>query len=276
LMRKKKKEKEMKTLYGMGLCLLLAGNGVAQNYETYENYPDEAIAYIRERFKNSENLKASLMGNFTYDHFLWPEEVPLYMKTFGITEDTLRVALMGVIEESTEVTKWEPLRRDVQDELLSEKRRLMHSITWLRFCADKPTKEFLMEIAVDETKGEVYRNMAVGAYIKSADARQIKDALIRFLTEKRVVVYSTYLYAIAAYEEAGDDAAKRVAIVEALTAAALLKEEDRGYFAMADKDIAEQDKEYAKSPRRKAAFQLMNLPLPPEPKEQKKAWWKKQ
>ena len=249
----------MKTLCCIGLCLLFAGNGIAQDYETYENYSDEAIAYIRERFKNPENLKESLMHNFELDHFLWPEEIPLYMKTFDITGSRLCAALMEVIKESAEITKWVPLQRNLKDELSKEKNRLLYAILWLGFCADEPAKEFLMEIALDETKGESYRIWAVGACIRAADAQQMKDVLARFLIEKRVLVSTAHRHARVAYEEAGNDAAKRAAIVEALTAAALVREEDRGHFAAADKEFAEVDAEYAKSPRRQAALQLLGL-----------------
>ena len=262
----------MKSLCCIGLCFLLIGNGIAQEWGYLTDLPDDVVKTMTEGYKNPKWLKESLMGYFAGDHILWPEEIPLFMKKFDVSEDTLRTALMGIILEAAEITKWAPLRHDMQDELLSEKRRLMNAIRWLRFCADESAKEFLMEIAIDETKGEVYRNMAVGAYIKSADARQVKDGLIRFLTEKRVVVHSTYLYASVAYKEAGDDAAKRAAIVEALTAAALVREEDRGHFAAADKEFAEVDAEYAKSPRRQAALQLLGLQ--PEKKSFLKSLWR--
>ena len=258
----------------IGLCLLLAGNAVSENWRFYERLPNEEVVHLRECFKNPEKLKASLMSICISDHYIFSEEIPLFMEKFNITKDTLRLVLMKIIHESEKEAKWEPFSYEDPDELTYWKRGLMQAIIWLGVCADESAKEFLMEIAIDDTKGEVYRNMAVGAYIRSANAQQVKDALNRFLVETRVIPSSTYSYARAVYEEAEDDTAKREAIVSALTAAALAREEDRGHFARADKIFAEQDKVYAKSPQRKAALQQMNLLPPPEPVEKKSTSWK--
>ena len=249
----------MKSLCCVGLCLLLAVSCIAQEWDFYKNLPDDIVKGMAEHLKKPGVLKKNLMIFFADGHFLWDMEIPLYIKKFDVSEDTLRTVLMEIIKESAEATKWEPYRHDGQEKLSDEKSRLMESIIWLGFCADKPTQEFLMEIVVDETKGKNYRNLAVSAYFRAANAQQIKDAIPRFLTEKRDLLSSVHRHARAAYEEAGDDAAKRAAIVEALTAAALVREEDRGHFAVADKEFAEVDAEYAKSPRRQAALQLLGL-----------------
>jgi len=242
-----------------GWFLLLVCNVMAMEWRTYEGLSDENVAYLRERFKTPENLKESLMGNFTSEHFLWPHETLLFKQKFGVADDILRAALLEIIHESVKVAEWKPCSIEDPEELTFAKRRLMESIKWLGVCADDSAKEFLMEIAVDDTKGEVYRDEAVDAYIRSADAQQVKDALIRFLVKERVLIDSTYFYATEAYDAAEDDPQKRAAIVSALTAAALEKEEDRGYFAKADEHFAGQDKGYAQSPQRKKALDRMNM-----------------
>ena len=129
-----------------------------------------------------------------------------------------------------------------------------------------------MAIVADETKGKIYRHLAICAYIYSADAQQMRNALARFLIEKRSDSFAIYQHAKEVYNTAENDAAKRAAIVEALTAAALVREEDRGHFAVADKEFAELDAEYAQSPRRQAALQLLGLQ--PEKKSFLKSLWK--
>ena len=243
----------------MSLCLFWVSNAISQDLVEFRDLADEDVAYMQESFKKTENLRAALAGWFSQEHFLWPERIPALQQKFHITDDILRIALTGICQESAENVRWEPFQPDDPEELIGEKRRLMWSITWLGFCADEAAKELLMAIAVDDTKGEVYRNMAVGAYIRSADARQVGEALARFLVGTRVVAHSTYLYAMEAYDAAEDDPQKRAAIVSALTAAALEKEEDRGYFAKADEHFAGQDKGYAQSPQRKKALERMNM-----------------
>ena len=257
----------MRTLCCVGLCLLLLGNALAQEWSYLERLPDDVVKRMTESYKNPEWLKDSLARYFAGDHTLWSEEIPLFMKKFDVSEDLLRTALMEIIYEAAEVTKWVPLQRDLKDELSKEKSRLLESILWLGFCADEPAKEFLMDVALDETKGRSYRIWAVGAYIRAADAQQVKSALTRFLIERRADVYYTYLDARATYKESEGDTAKREAIVEALTAAALVREEGRGDFTAADKEFAEVDAEYAKSPRRQAALQLLGL------QAEKKSFW---
>ena len=53
---------------------------------------------------------------------------------------------------------------------------------------------------------------------------------------------------------------------------ALVREEGRGDFAAADKEFAEVDAEYAKSPRRQAALRLLGLQ--PEKKSFLKSLWR--
>jgi len=68
-----------------------------------------------------------------------------------------------------------------------------------------------------------------------------------------------YVYAMNVYEEAEDNPDKREVII-AVMSAALAKEENEFAFSKADKRFAEQSKEYAESPQRKAALERMNIP----------------
>jgi hypothetical protein len=264
----------MKACCLIGLCLLLAGGGIAADWEYYKGLPDDEVAYIQERLTSPENLKDSLMHSLSREHVLIPEEIPFFIKKFTIAEDTLRTVLLEIIHESAKVTKWEEFSFKDPEELMFEKRRVYWSIVWLGYCADETAKEFLMEIAVDDTKDWMCRVVAIDSYLKRADAQQTRDALLRFLTEIRVRPSSTYLSAMMTYEETKGDTAKREAILATLTAIVQAREEDREYFASADKFLAEQSKEYAKSPQRKEALKRMNLPLENKPVENKPTPWK--
>ena len=263
----------MKRACCIGLCLLLAGSAVPSSDEWYDimHYPDEETARFRELYKNCETLKGDLMGGFTMDDFIWEDEIPLFKEKFDVSDDTLRTALMGIYKEFQHMGK-DPYFPDEPEEVTNDKRRLRRSIEWLGYCADKSTKEFLMKVATDKAKDNVFRSTAVRAYLHCANAKEI-EMLAPLLADKSQKVSSLYHFAMLEYDEAGGDAKKRKAII-ATVSAALVKEDDKRVFTYADRELAERDKDYSNSPSRRAALQRMDLPLPPEPKEEKKPWWK--
>ena len=265
----------MKRICCVGLCLLLAGKALPSSDEWYRiiyEYTDEQIARERERCKNSEVLKGDLASAFIMDNYLWDDEIPLYKEKFGITDDTLRTALMGIYEEVQHVGK-EPFLEDEPEKITDDKRRLWCSLIWLGYCADKSTKEFLMKVATDKTKDKVFRSQAIRAYLRNATAKEF-DWVTSLLADKSQDTSYIYGMSIREYDRADGDTKRRKAIASVVSAA-LAKEEDKYIFNYLDKDFAERDKDYANSPQRRAALQRLDLPLPPEPpKEEKKPWWK--
>ena len=255
-----------------GLCLLLLGNAIAHSWTFYEKLSDEDVTYIQERFKNSENLRESLMSSLSLDLFLWDNEIPLYKEKFGITDDSLRTVLMNIYREFEHLGK-DGFSKEDSNELAKDKLRLRNSIEWLGYCADESVKRLLLDIANDDTKAECYRIYAVGAYYDCANAEDIHVGLPLLLASKNQNAPFVYRCAMYVYDETKDDTQKREAIL-ATVATALMKEENKEIFAGADGGLAARSKDYANSPQRKATLQRMNIPLPPELEEQKKPWWK--
>ena len=266
----------------IGLCLLLAGNVIPSSddeilisdvwYDIIYKHSDEQIARERERCKNSEVLKDDLASAFTMDVYIWDEEIPLYKEKFGIADDTLRTALMGIYEKVQHVGK-DPFSSDDPEEVTDDKRRLHYALEWLGYCADKSTKEFLKKVATDKTIDRVFRNQAIRAYLRNATAKEF-DWVTSLLADKSQNTSSIYSMSIEEYARADSDTKRRKAIASVLSAA-LAKEEDKYIFNYLDKDFAKLDKDYANSPQRRAALQRLDLPLPPDPpKEEKKPWWK--
>ena len=253
--------------YCIGLCLLLTGNVVSQDRVRYEDWirfeeiTDEGLAWARDTYNQPETLKKNLTsseGGLDLD--LW--EIPFLIRKFNIAEDTLRRVLMEVCHEMAETTGWESYRHDnQQDGLVHDKRNLQQAIEWLGYCADETGKEFLMAVASDGTKGDIYRTAAVRAYLQRADARQARDALVRFFSDTKGIPYAPYSSAIAVYDESEGDAQKCEAIAASLIVA-LARESHRGLFYDTDKKLAMRSKEYATSAQRLAMLKRMSK-LPP-------------
>jgi len=249
--------------YCVGLFLLLAGNAVSQDPSRFDHYTDEHVAWVREFYKDPENLKKSLMDGFTSDHFADGEEIPFYRQKFGITDDTLLCPILIDIYKSAEhVGKDIPKWSGVPWERIENQRRLYSSIVWLGYCADEPAKRLLLDIACDDTKYINYRLVAIMAYLQRADAQQARDTLVRVLIgDMQVKPYSAYLYAFEVYDESESDPLKREAIIASLMVA-LAREENKVEFAERDKMLAARNKEYATSTQRLAMVQRMSK-LPP-------------
>ena len=247
----------MKTLCCIGVCLMLAGAAASQEQEAGL---DERLAQAREAYKDPEKLKATLMRIFAIDdRVLDPrKEIPIFKQKYHVSDETMRTALMSIYESVRHLGD-DPAHSDEPRETIYDKRRLFCSLEWLGFCADGATKELLMRWATDGTKANDYRVPAIDAYIRCADAQQVRDALIRFLIDMRVDPYGTYLQAFAVYDES--DVQKREAITASLVVA-LSREEDKGRFADMDKKLAKRSKEYAESSQRKAMVERMSK-LPP-------------
>jgi hypothetical protein len=104
---------------------------------------------------------------------------------------------------------------------------------------------------------------AIEAYLRSADAQETREAIVRFFaSDMRAMIVpfdtATYSAAMLAYDEAEGNPLKRGAIV-ALVAAILAKENTKWVFAEGDRLLAVRSKEYAESLQRKTALQRFNL-----------------
>jgi len=258
--------------YIIGLCLLLANGVFSQNALMIRKPTAEEVAASRESYKNPESVKKTLMRRFAGDHLIEPEFLPEFKEMYDIADNILRVALMDICQSVWHVGK-DPFQRGEPLELTEDKRRLRRSLECFRHCADKPVKEFLMKAATDGALDNTYRSTAISSYLHCADAEEVRVGLAPLLADKSQNLRLIYMFSMDAYDDAGDDAQKREALMSTASAA-LLKEEDKKIFAEADGRLSGRSKEYAASPQRKAALQRFDLPLPPEPEEEKKPFWK--
>ena len=267
----------------MGLCLvaqdLFASRGVA-GWEYIEWFAEGRVQQLQEEYKDTEKLERDFREFFGDAMFI--SEVPMrFKRKFNVSDETMRTALMNIIHKCSTETEWGKRGWELEAGYPG-KWFLDSAIEWLGVCADAETKQFLMDIAMDDTKWRLCRMNAIEAYLRSADAQETRDAIARFLTDdmrEAIDPYCTYDGAMLAYGEAEGDVAKRAAIISSLTAAVQAREEDREHFAYADKRLAEQNKEYAKSPQRKAALKRMNIkplkePVRNKPVKNKSVPWK--
>ena len=258
----------------IGLCLLASD---AASQRRIEDISDAEAAYLRDELKNPETLRMFLANSFSSNHPLWQDEIIPFKQKFHVPDEVLRPILMDIYKSVEHMGK-EPSSLDLLAEIyksappveedgrrrmhnipwavIENHRRLRSSIIWLGYCADKPTKDFLMNLVIDDTKHGDIRGPALESYLRCANAQETRDGFIAFL-DKRLDISRVYRYAIIAYDEEQDDTEKRKAIV-ATVFAALMKEEDKKIFARADEDLAARSKEYADSPLRKAKLERMN------------------
>ena len=278
-LRRKKSREKMR--HYIGLCLLLASSAVSQDApmllrdriiqeglknadaadrEIWERREKERDARLREIYKDPETLKESLRANFGMDQFLWEWEIPIFKEKYGVADDALRTALMGIYREF-EHLGGEPFLKGDPRELTEDKRRLNTSIEWLGYCADDSVKRLLLGIANDDTKAECYRIFAINASLQCADAQQVRDVILRFIVEVKINPYSAWVNAMGVYDQTKDDPQKREAILATLIVL-LAKEENKDRFGERDKYLAKRSKEYATSSQRLAMVQRMSK-LPP-------------
>ena len=232
--------------------------------EYLEKFQQEEFAHLKSEYKDTAKLRAyfeeRLLRSQASD-----KDMVAFKQKFGVSDEAMLTVLMGIIKKTAAKTEWQwgKSREDSYDVNWS----LLNAVKWLGVCADTETKQFLMDIITDNGKLFDFRAYAILAYMKRADVKETRDAIVRFLADDvRTALNeysSVYRLAIQVYDKAENDTQTHEAIATAMSAA-LAKEENKEAFAKADKLLAERSKEYAESPQRKAALERMNKP--PEPK----------
>ena len=151
-----------------------------KNAANQQAFLDEKIASLREDFKDVEKLKKFFEGFLVY--WLPCGDFPeIFQSNFGISDEVMRDVLMGMIRESAAKTGWkdETFKSGDTDEIWLARFLPRVAIPWLRLCVDAETKQFLMDIALDNTKAESYRREAKDAYLRNADEQEKKEFLAR-------------------------------------------------------------------------------------------------
>jgi len=262
--------KKMSMVYVISLCFLMPSFASEQpSFESYMEYLETVGKGEFERLKSEYKDMTNLRTYFEDGLLRSPisdKEMLMFKQKFGVSDEIMLTVLTGIIRETAMKTEWEwgKSREDSYD----VNWRLLNAVRWLGVCADIKTKQFLMDVATDSEKLFDFRAYAIQAYMRRADAKEIRDAIARLLADDmrlvkngiNSVAYSVYTYAILAYDEAEGNTHKREAIIDSLTTVPLEKEEEKKTFVQADKWLAERSKEYAESPQRKALLERVNKP----------------
>jgi hypothetical protein len=227
-------------------------------------YSEQDGERLREEFKDATKVRRHfeecLLGSP-------PERIAEFKLKFDISDEPMRAVLMDIIRESEKTGgRWEGYKPGDSQNIGMANRRMLEAIPWLGICADAKAKQLLLGIAAGKSNWELSRMHAVQAYMRRADAQEIRDGVARLFagdgkpTDAKGPDFSrrVYWYAIQAFDESEGDTQKREAIITSLSAV-LVKEDSKELFASADKLLAERSKEYAESPQRKAALQRLNI-----------------
>ena len=261
---------KMSVVCMMGMCLAIlsfATTSPDKDWEWIRINDKERFDRLWKEYNDPLQLKAFFESSVLFSRYN-EREMENFKRSFGIKEETLQTMLMEIIRETSAKIGWKwRFDQDEPRDIRIASKQLENAIAWLVVCADAGTKQFLMGIATDSTKPECYRSEAIYSYMRCADAQEIRDGIARiFSDEVRATSLSDIFYpnvysgTFTVYDEAENDPQKREAIITSLTAA-LEKEEDKYTFAIADQLLAKRSKEYADSPKRKAALERMNIPI---------------
>lgn len=207
---------------------------------------------------DDNQLKAYLMGEFIafegYD-----DTMICRLKNGGVSDEQLRRVLTSIYTESEAAFEQ---AEDQYAHMVSTLRR-ENAIRVLGVCADESTKVFLIDVASDTSKDGFLRTIAIGSYLRAADAEEAKGVLLRFLVEGDRMDLgsrsSICRHARTAFMEA--DAAKRAAILESLYVG-LSQEENKCNFHVYDDILSELSSDYAHSHQRLAILEKL-IDAPP-------------
>ena len=252
----------------MGMTCMIAVCLITQNLSArmitlmnrYLNMSSEQeIERVREEFKDTVKVREIFEKGLLF--YTYSDEVVRFKRKFGVSDEPMLTVVIEIIRE--ESAKADKTKGGDYDDIY-----VIRALRWLGICADAKTKQFLWDIATDSTNSWDARAFSIEAYMRRADAQEVRNAIARFSEDDMRVkgkdgsppIYlCVYDYTLQAYNEAEDDTQKREAIVASLSAT-LAKEENKKVFADLDKRLAEWNKEYADSPQRKALLERKNKP----------------
>jgi hypothetical protein len=207
---------------------------------------------------DDSQLKAYLMEEFIaidgYD-----SDNTRQLKAGGVTDEQLRRVLVEIYAEAGAALK----RAEDEYGRMASALRRENAVRELGSCTCENTKTFLLEVAADKTEDGILRTIAVGSYLRAADAGEARDILLRFLVgDDRMDLggrTSICSHAQTAFMEA--DAAKRAAILESLYVG-LSQEENKCNFHVYDDILSELSSDYVHSHQRLAILEKL-IDAPP-------------
>jgi hypothetical protein len=200
-----------------------------------------------------DQLKNYLMGEFIaidgYD-----VENTRRIKAGGVSDDLLRRVLTDIYSEAKATLE----QTNDPYECMVNKLRRENAIRELGVCANDATKAFLLDLAADKSKNEISRTVAIGSYLRAANAQETRDALIRFMVgEERLDSQArSSILAHASEICRGTDQAKKQAIIETLYVA-LAQEDAKWLFRVYDNILCSHSRQYTNSAQRQAILQRL-------------------
>jgi len=261
--------KRMSVMCMMVLCLAVGNLSSSPMsripvWETLEQTDKKEFDRRRDEYNDPVKLKEKFEKGFLLPPSTSDEEKEAFKRIFGVSDKIMLPILMDIIRESAAKTEWKRSEWGTSNDIDKARYQLQEAIRWLDICADTNTKRFLLEIATDTSKDSYFRRAAVDSYLSCANAHETRDAVASFLSDDMrqtfgIDVISVYYAVMRAYDRAGGDTQTRGAIVAAVSAA-VVKEENKDAFSIADERLAERSRAYADSPQRKAARERLNIP----------------
>ena len=241
-------------LFLVYLIVLLFCNPIRSAEENMAAKLERGRKVWTEYFSDDSNLKIYLKGDFTATEGSDWEGAPLFKEKFSISNERLRATVMSLYEEATApqaVTNWNGI--ELAKDLLAN-----NALLWLGVCADDATKAFLLDLAADKSKNEISRTVAIGSYLRAANAQETRDALIRFMVgEERLDSQArSSILAHASEICRGTDQAKKQAIIETLYVA-LAQEDAKWLFRVYDNILCSHSRQYTNSAQRQAILQRL-------------------
>lgn len=171
------------------------------------------------------------------------------IKASGVTDEQFYRVLMELYREAED--KWPTLTPDT-DAWRHNLLVVEGVLGCLPMCGEWADKTFLMDVAADTSKDVFLRTIAIGSFLRSADAKEARYALVRFLIEEGRLdsqARSSILeHAHTAYQEAGSG--KKRAILESLYVS-LANEDSKWLFRVYDRILSRLSQQYANSEQRR-------------------------
>jgi hypothetical protein len=238
---------------------ILAGRFALADWDRFEQLDESQSRYYIEQFKDKSKLKKFLMRG----EFMWAKEMPLFKSKFKISDEFMRTVSTEIYSETMDKVTHPPQGNNgVASQ--EDQKLLLISVGWMGTVTDSNTKTFLLGLAKDVSTDVNLKSQAISSYLITADPKEAKAALLRFLVDegdrmshmKRLSIYS---YARMAYDAASPE--KKAAILAALIAAAN-KEEGKIEFMKVDKILAERSAAYRHSHERLAMLERHSLEPP--------------
>ena len=196
--------KKMSMVCVVFMCLVRGGvaSRVICDLEIYlDGFTEERVAQIREELKDKSKLRrctASIVSSHLSE--VTPERVEAFKQKYGVGDDAMLTELMDIIREGAVKAGWTKYRKgDAKDTYVSVKGHLRNAIFWLNLLsgADAEIKPLMMDIATDGAVADEYRSAAIHTYLRRANAREVQEAVVRFLSDDMRMTenfYRLYVY----------------------------------------------------------------------------------